>query len=635
MGDSEQYWVSKDSENMGPFVLAQIREKIEEGSLSASDHLCEVGQDEWTPISQALDLPENEEDEVESQQIVLKGGSGGSLNALLTVVFAVLVIVCVGFFLFAGLSGPKGSGGEEAVLELDLVGIEKNATEISDLEWRAGLTYLKAGDSPFSGWGIQKYLETGKVCNLVQYANGKAMDAHSWKPNGEKCPDTTLSGGSGALFVYFANESRASESHFSQGQLSGMKLSWHDNGEKKQEAFYNEGKLHGGFVSWHRNGQKIAETFYADGLENGPYSLWTNDGQKYDEGSYAKGRRNGKRTIWAPDGVKERDETYLAGELVLTPDPVAVAVPVGNADIPFDASNASPEFQKKAEEFKEVVKSVNSRFSEKNALGSESFATLASALFLYGASKGEPEEQDNLVALKGAFSAFRVNWGMNSGVEGKDFALSVIPESVAYGEVTLPREDYLASNPVPLGVNSLEDLEFVLGETQKLFDCMGVSLEKDASYLKHEFAKQIWQDLLAKAEDAKGANLFVKNGLLSFKDTETIQIKSIAPTGRSVFTNEQKDVDRAFSGSILDEKMEKYLNVLKLANASFVDAPSEVNPRLMIRKYESLVLPVGGKEDIYPNATIMLAGIAPLSKNTIIRAVKVELDEPLSPPTAD
>ena len=268
-------------------------------------------------------------------------------------------------------------------------------------------------------------------------------------------------------------------------------------------------------------------------------------------------------------------------------------------------------------------------------MGSESFATLASALSLYGASKGEPEEQDNLVALKGAFSTFRVNWGMNLGVEGKDFALSVIPESVAYGEVTLSREDYLANNPVPLGANSLEDIEFVLEQTEKLFDCMGVSLEKDASYFKHDFAKRIWQDLLAKAKGAKGANLFVKNGLLSFKDTETVQIKSIDSTGRSVFTNEKKDVDRAFSGSILDEKMEKYLSVLKSANAAFVDAPHETNPRLMIRKYEGVVIPADGREAIYPNVTIMLAGLAPLNKDTVIRAVKVELGQTLPPPTAD
>ena len=125
------------------------------------------------------------------------------------------------------------------------------------------------------------------------------------------------------------------------------------------------------------------------------------------------------------------------------------------------------------------------------------------------------------------------------------------------------------------------------------------------------------------------------NGLLSFKDTETIQIKSIDSTGKSVFTNEKKDVDRAFSGSILDEKMDKYLSVLKSANASFADAPSEANPRLMIRKYEGVAVPAGGKDDIYPSVTIMLAGIAPLNKNTVIRAVRVELGEALPPPSAN
>jgi len=626
MGDSEQYWVSRDGENMGPFALDQIREKIEEGSLSASDHLCEVGQDEWTPIAKALDLPENEEDQVESQQIILKGGSGGSLNAFLTVFFAILVIVCVAFYFFAKSPDPKNNDVAEKIPALDFAEIEKNATEIFNLELRDGLTFMRAEDSPFSGWRIQKFSGTGEVSSLVQFADGKTMNAHSWKPNGEKCPDTTLSGGSGVLFVYFDNGNKASESHYTQGQLNGMKLTWHENGEKRQEGFYQEGKLHGMSISRHRNGQKIEETNYADGLKNGSYAVWDKGGQKIEEGSYLAGKRDGKRTTWTRDGAKEKEESYLGGKLVLTPDPVPIATPDGNT---------SPEFQKKVKELQEVVNSVSNRFSEKNALGSESFATLASALSLYGASKGEPEEQDNLVALKGAFSAFRVNWAMNLGVEGKDFALSVIPESVAYGEVTLSREDYLASNPVPLGANSLEDLEFVLEQTQKLFDCMEVSLERDASYLKHDFAKRIWQDLLAKAEGAKGANLFVKNGLLSFKDTETVQVKSIDSTGRSVFTNEKKDVDRVFSGSILDEKMEKYLSVLKSANGSFVDAPSEANPRLMIRKYESLVVPAGGKEDIYPNVTIMLAGIAPLNKNTVIRAVKVELGQPLPPPTAD
>ena len=180
----------------------------------------------------------------------------------------------------------------------------------------------------------------------------------------------------------------------------------------------------------------------------------------------------------------------------------------------------------------------------------------------------------------------------------------------------------------------MEDLDFILNETQKLFDCMGVSLERDEGYLRHEFAKRIWQDVKSRAEAAKGADLFIKDGLLAFKDVETIQIKSIDRTGRSVFTKEQKDVDRAFSGSIIDEKMGKYLSVLKAAKASFADAPSEANPRLMIRKYEGIPIPSGG-EEIYPGVTIMLAGLAPLNDDTVIRAVRVELGQALEPPRAN
>lgn len=640
MADSGQFWVSKDGENMGPFELAQIRKEIEKGSLSLSDHICEVGEDEWSSISDTLDLPDAEEDRVESRHIVRKGGSGGLLNAFLTVIFAVLVIVCVSLYFIAGFSNSKNNDAEGKVAVLDLVEIENNATEISNLEIRDGLTFMKSNASPFSGWSIQKFLGTGKASNLVQFSNGKTMNAHSWKPNGDKCTDTTLSDGSGSLSVYFDNGRKASESLYAQGLLDGMKVTWYDNGAKQQESFYQEGKLHGRSISKHRNGREIEETHYADGVKNGSYILWTEKGERIEEGSYLAGKRDGKRTIWTPDGVKDREENYLDGQLVTTQNIETDALPEANSTVPFDAGNASSELLNKAEEFKKIVENVSNRFSEKNVLGSESFATLASALFRYASPKGDPDqaypgEADNFDALKRAFSAFRVNWGMNLGVEGKDFALSVIPESVSYGDMTLERDDFLASNPVALGANSLEDLQFILGETQKLFDSMELSIEKDSSYLKHEFAKRIWQDLLAKANGAKGANLSVKNGLLSFKDIETIQIKSIDSTGRSVFTDEKKEVDRVLSGSIIDKKMEKYLSVLNAANAAFVDIPHQSNPRIMIRTYKGLVIPVQGGEDLYPNVTIMLYGASPLKKSTVIRHVDIDLGQLLSAPVAD
>ena len=51
MGHSEKYWVSKDGQNMGPFTLDQIRDQMDGGLLSAADHACEVGADEWSSVS--------------------------------------------------------------------------------------------------------------------------------------------------------------------------------------------------------------------------------------------------------------------------------------------------------------------------------------------------------------------------------------------------------------------------------------------------------------------------------------------------------------------------------------------------------------------------------------------------------
>ena len=62
----------------------------------------------------------------------------------------------------------------------------------------------------------------------------------------------------------------------------------------------------------------------------------------------------------------------------------------------------------------------------------------------------------------------------------------------------------------------------------------------------------------------------------------------------------------------MDKKMEKYLKALELAGASFEDVQSKTNSRLMVRKYENLVfLSAEGDDFLYPNVSVMLAGLAP------------------------
>jgi hypothetical protein len=50
--------------------------------------------------------------------------------------------------------------------------------------------------------------------------------------------------------------------------------------------------------------------------------------------------------------------------------------------------------------------------------------------------------------------------------------------------------------------------------------------------------------------------------------------------------------------------------------------------------YSDFSVPVG-ERIIYPNITVQFAGVGALSENTLIRAIKVELGEPVNEPLPD
>ena len=131
----------------------------------------------------------------------------------------------------------------------------------------------------------------------------------------------------------------------------------------------------------------------------------------------------------------------------------------------------------------------------------------------------------------------------------------------------------------------------------------------------------------SRAEDAK---LFLKNQSLSFVVTETVKIKSLDKRGNSIFTEEEKEVELSFASGVVDRKLDRFAAVLQSAGARFEDFPSPQNPKLMIRKFDGLVIRSGG--ELYPSVSVMLAGAAPLNPDSLIRGVKVDLGEALAQP---
>ena len=211
--------------------------------------------------------------------------------------------------------------------------------------------------------------------------------------------------------------------------------------------------------------------------------------------------------------------------------------------------------------------------------------------------------------------------------------LSVLPASVTYGPVTLSREEF-GNEPggVP-GNHSLEDFDFILGETRSMFKSVGLELQLDDAFGRKEVSMAIWDDLWREGNKAESANLFLKGSSLSFSITETYKKKSLDRNGNSVFTDEQREVELSFSPAVRDKKMGRYANVLRSAQARTEDFPSPQNPKLMIRKFGGIVIRAGTM--LYPDVSVMLAGAAPLNEDTLIRGVKVELGEPLKSPASE
>jgi hypothetical protein len=628
MGLSKKYWVSKDGENKGPFSLEEIRDKIDRFSLSVTDHACEVGEAEWLSIGGILKLSSSEEVQSEDfpekvnepKQRVLEGRSGGSLNLGLTVLLGLLVIACVFVFLWPkksrdGIALAKVVDADliEAQQLPDFVAIEENATEWSELNVINTLVHRPDG-SLFTGWTVARYQNSDQVSTLIRHEQGNSFHGFSWKPNGDRCDETTLFEGRGVIVTYYSNGDRQSESIFRQGMRDGNCKTWFKGRKNKGETQYRNGELHG------------------------RYELLTEEGQKYDIGSYKDGKRHGLRSQWSPEGTLLDDETYVNGELVpplvakedpssIEPDGTLDEAEVSNPPSMFDTSDVGPDVKVVADALSRCVIKVRERFSIENVSGHESFEALAVASYEYMVFKGTQLEKESFVPLREAFVSFRDTWGMTANLVDEDgFALSVPPLSVSYGPMTLSRDEFGTS----VGNHSIEDIDFILGETQSLFNSVGLDLQLNDTFVRQEVSMSIWKKLWEEGGKAELANLLLQGNSLSFSVMEAYKKKSLDRNGNSVFTDEEREVEHTFSTSAVDKTLDSYSNVLLLAQARTEDFPSPQNPKLTIRKFFGIVIRSGSI--LYPEVSVMIACASPLGEKSLIRGLKVDLGNPLQEP---
>ena len=114
---------------------------------------------------------------------------------------------------------------------------------------------------------------------------------------------------------WFPNGQKQIEDYYEEGQRTGLRIEWYENGQKKEEGnrklVYTEyGPLKGNmsqkdglWIGWYENGQKHYEGNYK--------IVKTNEGEM----DY-RGLPHGLWTKWYDDGKKQSEVTFKDGDLI-------------------------------------------------------------------------------------------------------------------------------------------------------------------------------------------------------------------------------------------------------------------------------------------------------------------------------
>jgi len=128
------------------------------------------------------------------------------------------------------------------------------------------LVHVKNG----SALTIYKFYENGKKHFKIENSKDrKIKSAISWKPNGEKCPETNVNNGNGVFVRYFETGRKESEQNFKDYEKDGVCTDWYENGNKSKEVSYKNGKLDGFEIFYHEDGTEEIRFIYKDGEQIG------------------------------------------------------------------------------------------------------------------------------------------------------------------------------------------------------------------------------------------------------------------------------------------------------------------------------------------------------------------------------
>ena len=208
-------------------------------------------------------------------------------------------------------------------IHFDLQTHVRNATFYADLFWvgeKTTLYYSQNKIRPYSGW-VRATYRTGeegqteaRIRKLSYYEKGRPQTTFVWKPNGERCLETTLRNGNGVENHWHANGMKRERSTYRDGLANGECMLWYPSGKLEEKGNYKDGNLHGLVMHYDERGKILGKATWKDGEPvEGTIVRWLGQAGKIRH-SYKNGKRDGEWIAWDSKGRKRASGEFKKGK---------------------------------------------------------------------------------------------------------------------------------------------------------------------------------------------------------------------------------------------------------------------------------------------------------------------------------
>ena len=210
----------------------------------------------------------------------------------------------------------------KTLVNAEMLTLVRNATSYTDLFWVGEKTTLYHSQNKirsYSGWvrAVYRSGEAGqteaRIRKLSYYEKGRPQTTFVWKPNGERCLETTLRNGNGVENHWHANGRKRERSIYRDGLANGECMLWYPSGKLEEKGNYKNGNLHGLVLHYDESGDILGKATWKDGEPvEGTIVRWLGQASKVRY-SYKNGKRDGEWIAWDSKGRRRATGAFEKG----------------------------------------------------------------------------------------------------------------------------------------------------------------------------------------------------------------------------------------------------------------------------------------------------------------------------------